>query len=360
MSGEAPADRAHHHLDPDEELLRDEEGAELRARIHAWADTGTGVHAIPLEDAVALLKDPAHRIRGGETCPPLVWIDVASPGAAEAEFLRDTLRFHPLAVEDCIRGRQRPKIDRYPGYFFIVLYAARINADRKRMALNEVHLFLGKHYVVTVHDHRILEFSEVLARWRAAPKAFTEVGAIAHGIMDAIVDDYFPMIDHYADRVDRLEAEVFQRADDEALQRILSLRRELTIFRKIVAPERDMLTVLLRRDVPFLSPDQLLYFQDVHDHAMRVVEEIDTQRELLGSVLEGHLSMASNQLNVTMRVMGAWSIILMAMAWIAGVYGMNFTHMPELPWRFGYVWALGLMVVLGAVLMVYFRRRRWI
>jgi magnesium transporter len=330
-----------------------------RTSIHAYAFTGSGCHAIAIDDAVAFVRDPRAETPWARERPPLVWIDVESPREVEAEFLRESLRLHPLAVEDSVRGRQRPKLDRYPEYYFLVMYAARLNPERHRMALNELHLFIGRHFLVTVHDHRVPEFTEVLARWRAAPERYRTVGSLVHGIMDTVVDDYFPMLDHFAERVEELESGVFE-GNTGGMQAILSIRRELTLFRKVVGPERETMATLVRRDLPFLSPELLPYFQDVYDHLIRVVEEIDTLRDLLSVAMEGQLSLASNELNVTMRVMAAWSIILMAVAAIAGIYGMNFTHMPELQWRHGYAFALGTMLAVGATLFLFFRRRHWI
>jgi magnesium transporter len=347
----------------DRELAADpslDDGDLEAARVRAFADTGTGCHPVSLEAAVAFVRDPDAGLEGCAERPPLVWIDVSRPGEAEAVFLRDSLGFHPLAVEDCIRGRQRPKLDRYPGYHFLVLYAARINADRGRVALNEIHVFLGRHYIVTVHDHRIGEFTEALSRWRASPASFRSVGAIAHAILDAVVDDYFPILDHFSERVDGAETGVFEGGDGHDMQAILALRRELTLFRRVVGPVRDLVGSILRRDQAMLEGDLQLYFQDVYDHALRIVEEIETLRDLLSSTLEGQLSVASNQLNVTMRVMAAWSIILMAMALVAGIYGMNFRFMPELSWRGGYEWSLALMGGIGLGLFAFFRRRGWV
>lgn len=339
-----------------------EADAPERSRTTCYAETRTGIHAIPLDEGLALFDRCQEARSADDPSAPLVWIDVACPGPAEEEFLRDRLRFHPLAVEDCVRGRQRPKLDRYPGYFFLVMYAAAVNPERERMALHEVHIFLGRRYIVTVHDHKVNEFGEVLARWRANPETFRTVGNLAHAIMDLIVDHYFPVADHFADRVEELEANAFERPMETqaGLEQLLAVRRELTIFRKVLGPQRDVMSTLLRRDLPFLSADLLLYFQDVHDHLMRVVEELDTLRDLLTGAMEAQLSAASNQLNVTMRVMAAWSIILMAITLVAGIYGMNFHLMPELTWRLGYAWALGLMVAIGLVLFAYFRRRGWI
>jgi magnesium transporter len=290
----------------------------------------------------------------------MVWIDVVSPGEAEAVLLRDRLGMHPLAVEDCIRGRQRPKVDRYPGYFFLVLYATRINEERRRMALHEIHIFLGERFIITVHDRKIPQVGEVVARWRAYPSKLADTGAVGHALLDSIVDGYFPVLDHFSGRVEAVEDSMFTDSDSDRMQNVLSLRRELTIFRRVVAPQRDVLTALLRRDLPFLRADLVPYYQDVHDHLIRVTEEIDALRELLAAAADAYLSSVSNRLNQTMRLMAAWSIVLMAMAWIASVYGMNFLRMPELAWRYGYAWAMGAMLTLGAGILYYFRRRGWL
>ncbi len=333
------------------------EGREQQGQVHCYASGAAGVHRIALQDAAGLVR----RLREGEHVErDTVWVDVVSPGDPEAAFLRDELGFHPLAVEDCVRGRQRPKVDRYPGYFFVVLYATRINPERQRMALNEIHIFIGNGYLVTVHDKKIDVVTEVVARWRANPDRLSDVGSLAHALLDGIVDGYFPVLDHFSDRVEEVENAMFARDEGERMQYVLGLRRELTIFRRVVAPERDLFTSLMRRDLPFLRPELLPYFQDVHDHVMRVTEEIDSLRELLAAAVDAYLSATSNRLNQTMRVMAAWSIILMAMAWIAGVYGMNFEIMPELRWRYGYAWALGAMLTVGAGLLAFFRRRGWL
>jgi magnesium transporter len=224
------------------------------------------VHGIPLEEAVELVRRP----KGAEhAVAPLVWIDVQNPDEAAAAFLRERLGFHPLAVEDCIRGRQRPKLDRYPGYFFLVLYTTRVNPGRDRMALTELHVFLGERYIVSVHDHKVKEVGEVLARWRAAPARLDSVGALAHALMDAVVDNYIPVLNHFAERAERVENAVFNRTDEAGnMQQILTLRRELASLRRVVAPERDVLSTLLRRDQPAQSDgandDGLVHHPDDH------------------------------------------------------------------------------------------------
>ena len=144
------------------------------------------------------------------------------------------------------------------------------------------------------------------------------------------------------------------------MQQILVTRHELVLFRKVVAPLRDVLSTLLRRDLPFLLPELVPYFLDVHDHTIRVTEEIDSLRELLSALLDAQISLSANQLNHTVRTMTAWSVMLMSVAVIAGVYGMNFDYMPELDWRYGYVFALALMAAVGFTLAYFFKRRGWL
>lgn len=327
--------------------------------VRAFAAVRNGVHVISREEATEFVRPQIGPAQVGAEAP-LVWIDVIKPGEAEAGFLREELGLHPLAVEDCIRGRQRPKLDRYPGYFFLVIYAASINQERKRMALKELHLFLGDRFLITVHDDPIEEIGEIVARWRAAGSRLSDVGAIAHLLLDAIVDDYFPVLQHFSDRTELLESEVFAGKELNEVSRILVLRHELVMFRKVVAPQREVISTLLRRDLPFLKPDLVPYFQDVHDHTIRVTEEIDSIRELVSVLLDAQMSFSTKQLNYTVRMMTAWSIILMSMTLIAGVYGMNFAIMPELEWRWGYAFSLALMATTGLLLLRYFRRRRWI
>lgn len=330
--------------------------------MRAFAALPHGVHAISREQAVELIVAPARAPKAPDGTPPtLVWLDISNPTQEEAAFLRDVIGFHPLTVEDCMRGRQRPKLERYPGYFFLVMYAAAINPGRARMALNEMHIFLGGHYVVTVHDDRVREVTEVVARWRTQPGHFKDVGALAHSLVDLMIDDYFPVLEHLGDRVEQLEGSVFNGGDRRTVvPEILRLRREITALRRVVVPERELLSTLLRRDLPFLRPELLPYFQDVHDHVIRITEEIDALRDLLAAALDAQMSASANDLNNTMRTLTAWSIILMSVTLIAGIYGMNFEVMPELGWRWGYFGALGAMVLLGIGLAVFFQRRKWL
>lgn len=335
-----------------------------RTRRRAWGTGENGVHPIPLPEALRRYQALERERPTGAAAtdiPAVVWIDIEDPGEDEARLLRDELHLHPLAVEDCLRGRQRPKLERYAGYYFLVLYAARVDAERNRIALNELQCFVGPGFLITVHDQPVAEVRETIARWKSAPDRLRTSGLLAHALIDALVDNYFPVADHLTDEVSAEEARLAEgpRGASSAAT-VHHIRRELIVFRRVVAPIRDMLGRLMRRDVATANLDLLPYLEDVRDHVIRITEEIDTLHEIVTSLVELHAAADAHVLNQTVRVMTAWSIILMSMTLVAGIYGMNFRHMPELAWRFGYALSLVFMFLIGLVLWTFFRRKRWI
>ncbi len=183
---------------------------------------------------------------------------------------------------------------------------------------------------------------------------------MAHALLDSIVDDYFPLMDHVADRVEDLEDSIFVHYDEAAIQTMFGLKKDLLHLRRIVAPERDVLNVLLRRQLPVFSSDDVAYLQDVYDHIVRVTDNIDTYRDLLSSALDSFLSLQSNNLNQIVKVLTIASIILMADALVTGFYGQNFQRFPELGWPTGAFWSLGLMAAITLGLVGYFRKRKWL
>jgi magnesium transporter len=327
--------------------------------VRYFAARSGEVHAIPDEEAIrfilAPLTTPAALPAGD-----FVWIDVINPGEAEAKLLRDRLGLHPLAVEDSLRGRQRPKLDRYPHYFFLVFYAAHVNPTRNRLALQEIHLFVGNNFLITVHDQELPQVGEVVAMWTSKPSRIPDPGAAAHALLDAIVDDYFPVVEEFAGKLDRLEDRIFEGSQQAEIYPAIELRHQLIMMRRILSPERELVSSLLRYDLPALRPELIPYFQDVYDHLLRITEEIDTFRDLLTGLIEVHSSNAANRLNQTMQMLTAWSIILMSVAVVAGIYGMNFRRMPELGLSWGYYAALLLMLGVGVSLAAFFHRRGWL
>ena len=290
-----------------------------------------------------------------------VWLDLQAPQETDIALLRDEFNFHPLAIEDATRTHQRPKLDSYDTYYFIVFYCLSYDSARQRLAAQQVSLFIGANYIVSVHEGPIDAIDTTIRRWQRSEEDFgRDAGALLYALLDAIVDDYFPVIDQLAERVEVIEEQIFERFSETVLQEVFSLKRDLLNARRIIAPERDVLNVLLRREVPIFQRNTILYLQDVYDHIVRITDSIDTYRDLLAGALDAFLSVQSNRLNQIVKVLTIASIVLMSDALIAGIYGMNFEFMPELHWPYGYPFALGLMAVVSLALIVFFRWRKWL
>lgn len=290
-----------------------------------------------------------------------VWLDLQDPQEPDIALLRDEFNFHPLAIEDATRTHQRPKLDSYDTYYFIVFYCLSYDSAHQRLAAQQVSLFIGANYIVSVHEGPIDAIDTTIRRWQRSEEDFgRDAGALLYALLDAIVDDYFPVIDQLAERVEVIEEQIFERFSETVLQEVFSLKRDLLNARRIIAPERDVLNVLLRREVPIFQRNTILYLQDVYDHIVRITDSIDTYRDLLAGALDAFLSVQSNRLNQIVKILTIASIILMSDALIAGIYGMNFEFMPELHWPYGYPFALGLMAVVSLALIVFFRWRKWL
>jgi magnesium transporter len=292
--------------------------------------------------------------------PNIVWVDVSDPTSEDFERLANEFGFHPLSIEDCRNEHQRPKVEEYLGYYFIVLYEAELVMD-KHLELRELNIFLGKNYLVTVHSQPIqaIEIAERLWReWTDLAERGT--GLVAYLLIDTIVDNYMPLLDTVSDRMDDLEDQIFVDFKAEAMEEIFRIKKELLFLRRSVVPLRDVFNTLLRREQQIFSRETLVYFQDVFDHLIRVADTIDTLRDLLSATMDAYLSVAGNRMNVIMKQLTSISTILMSVTLISSIYGMNFTYMPELGARFGYVGALSAMLIVGIAIFLYFRKIKWL
>ena len=216
-------------------------------------------------------------------------------------------------------------------------------------------------YLVTLHEDGIPVVGETQKRWTHNPSiAGKGAGELLYVLLDAIVDQYFPIIDDFSDRVENLEEAIFGNTTVNTLSEIFALRKEMMQLRRNVAPAREIVNSLLRRDVPVINEALTVYYQDVYDHMLRIIEQVDTLRDVLNGALDAHLAVASNKLNQTMQRLTGWTIILMSMALITGVYGMNFEFMPELKWELGYPLALDIMAFIAVALYIALKRLRWL
>jgi magnesium transporter len=288
----------------------------------------------------------------------LLWVDVDEFGPSVVTQLAEEFSLHPLALEDAQKQGQRPKVERYPSHNFLVAVSA---------GLAEVDMFIGPDWVITVRgaprDGQHWPIKVVQERFERTSLDHPTVGHLVHVILDELVDGYFDRADELEDRIEDLEDPVFgeETMDERPIQHeLFELRRDLLVFRRAVVPLRDVLGTLLRKEVAGIEEETTYLLQDVYDHLLRVVDQIDSQRELMGNAVDAHLALISNRMNKVMKKMTSWGAILFGSGLIAGVYGMNFEHMPELSWYWGYPMALGLMFALTVVLYVSFRRRDWL
>lgn len=290
----------------------------------------------------------------------IVWLDLVRPRAEDLEMLAEEFGLHPLALEDASGRHQRPKVERYEHHLFIVTYA--LVSEGGRVEAAEVDAFVGDRFLITVRKDPRFPIDPVCRRWDAGGGSVKlGIGYLLHGLLDALVDDYFVVVDGLEDRVEDLEERVFDPEQAALVQRqIFELRKEFLNLRKVVLPLREVLNALLRRDL-LAFPDELVpYFQDVYDHVLRVSEAMESMRELMGIVLELRLSLASNRLNEIMKRVTSWAAIIGVATMMAGIYGMNFELVPADQTLFGFWFAVALMAISSLLLYFYFRRKEWL
>jgi magnesium transporter len=289
----------------------------------------------------------------------LVWLDLDRGDRDGIHQLAKRFHFHELAVEDALKGGQRPKLDLYEDQIFIVFYG--ISISEGSVSTSELSCFIGPNFLVTIHDGEFPALETVATRWNsvASTKREQPKGLLLYAILDGIVDGYFPVVDELGERMEQLETLIFEISEAETRQQVFQLRRELLGLRRIVSAERDVVNQLLRHDLPMFSHEVSLYLTDVYDHLLRSYDWLDSYRDQLATLLDLQNAAAAIRLNQIMKTLTASSIILMSATLVAGIYGMNFEHMPELDWLLGYPFALALMLILCLALYVQFRKRDW-
>ncbi|HEU5370686.1 MAG TPA: magnesium/cobalt transporter CorA [Ktedonobacterales bacterium] len=292
----------------------------------------------------------------------LFWLDLTQPTEQELAAIAEAFQLHPLAIEDAGNAHQRPKVEEYQNFFFLVFYIVHLNKASGKVETQELKMFVGQNYLITVHQSALAELAEAEERWRRNNHQLERgIGILLYSLLDSIVDDYFPVVDALVDAAEELEDTIYAGATrgTQVPRSVLDLKKQFVAFRRVVAPERDVLNVLTNRDSPIFDEHLLVYFRDVSDHLLRVADTLDLYRDQLGSTMDASLAVASNNLNVVMRTLTAMSIILMTDALLAGIWGMNFTNIPELHWQYGYFAALGLMAVLTLGIFLFFKRLKW-
>lgn len=305
-----------------------------------------------------------------ERCKPaledkdsLLWVSLEQATHEEyQQILGDLFHFHPLAIEDTeSTGFQTPKVDDYGQYLFIVVMALLADHDRSLLTSEEFDIFLGQNYVVTSFASPKITAVEKLRLRLQRDERLQTNGAdfLCHALIDIIVDDYSPPLEELEDELEALEDRVLAKPQPATLEQILRLKHAIISVRRVIAPQREVINHLTREEYPMIDRQSQLYFRDIYDHLVRTYDWIDILRDMATNALEVYLNATSLRLNEVMKALTIVSTIFLPLAFVAGVYGMNFHYMPELSWKWGYplVWVVFLLIAGG--MLYYFRKRKW-
>ena len=305
--------------------------------------------------AVPGLRDEATEAGG------FAWVGLVEPTAEEFEAVQREFDLHDLAVEDAVGAHERPKVEIYGDTLFVVIKTVRYLDDEERIEIGEVMIFLGPEFLITVRHGDAGGLGDVREHLERQPELLTlGPGVALYAIVDRIVDAYEPVAESLHEDIDQVEAEVFTSRGPSPVERIYRLHREVLEFGRATSPLRPTVRRLTEPGLPNIDEKLLPYFRDVADHAARVGDQVDGFATLLAGVLQATLTQVSVRQNEDMRKISAWVAIIAVPTAVAGIYGMNFEHMPELEWRFGYPAVLLLILVACAALYARFRRSGWL
>ena len=303
-----------------------------------------------------------------EDCFPLrdtstvTWVDVDGVHDPDkVQRLCDHFGIHPLVIEDIVHTVQRPKAEDHGDYVYMVVRMLRRDAEGE-LRSEQVSLLLGPHWVLSFQEEPGDVFDPVRNRIRTGNGRVRRSGPdyLAYALLDAIVDNYFAVFEPYSERIEAIEQQLSRNPSPELLESIHRIKRELIGVRRSVWPLREALSSLVRAESGLVRKQTVVFLRDVYDHAVQVIDTVEAFRDTVSGLLDLYLSSVSNRMNEVMKVLTIIATIFIPLTFVAGIYGMNFRYMPELGWRWGYFGALGLMAVVAVVMVIYFRRKRWL
>jgi len=295
--------------------------------------------------------------------PGVTWIDVSGlADVGHLEWLGECFKLHPLVLEDILNVDQRPKIEDYEDYLYIVIKTISSQPGVDEIVAAQISLILGANFVLSFHEDNEDLFKTIRERIITAKGRIRKAGAdyLAYALMDLIVDNYFVTLEQFGDQVEFMEDEVVRQPVPATLQTVHHLKNHMIILRRSLWPLREVIARLERRESPLIQDATAVYFKDVYDHTIIAIDTVETYRDILSGLLDIYLSSVSNRLNEVMKVLTIIATIFMPLTFLAGLYGMNFKYMPELEWHYGYFAVVVFMVLVSGCMVLYFKKRKWI
>jgi magnesium transporter len=304
------------------------------------------------EEAVAFTKEKT-----------ISWINI--DGLHETDAIAELgalFGLHPLLLEDVLNTRHRPKAEEFEEYLFLTLKMLGISKDGKSVISEQVSFVLGKDWVLSFQEREGDIFDNLRSRLREGKGAIRKRGAdyLLYRLIDTVVDHYFFVTEHFSDASEKLEKRVLENTDQRHLHEIQRYKKQLIQLRKSIAPLREAVSTLQKEQNPFISEATSRYLRDVYEHIIQVNDSLESQRDVISSIMDLYLSGVSNKMNQVMQVLTIISTIFIPMTFVAGIYGMNFQHIPELEWEHGYLYAWILMLAVVVVMVIYFKRKKWL
>ncbi len=295
--------------------------------------------------------------------PTVTWLNI--DGLNDVEVIRtvgESFDLHPLILEDILNTTQRPKFEDFEKYLFVVIKMLTFDETKNRIDIEQVSLVLGDNFVISFQERVGDVFEAVRDRLRQAKGRIRKAGSdyLLHALLDAIVDNYFIILEKVGDRIEELEEKIVTDPKPEAMRTIHALKREMIFLRKSVWPLREVVNNMIRSESKLIEHTTHIYFRDVYDHTIQVIDGVETFRDMLSGMHDTYLSGISNRMNEIMKVLTIFASIFIPLTFIAGIYGMNFSHMPELHWRWAYFGAWGLFVTVAVLMILYFKRKKWL
>jgi len=292
----------------------------------------------------------------------LLWLDIKSATDEDIKMLTDIFTLHPLTVEDCIMPNARSKVEMFESYLFVNTFAIELHPEQEEeIKTVELDCCLGKNFLVTVHADNVKSVAATKEKiGKQSPMLEHGADFLLCSIIDTMVDNYFPIINMFDNRVDDVSDEIFKDPDQATLNKIYNLKNEIMFLRRTVGPQADTVNMLIRGGYKFITSSHIAYFRNIYDNLIRLTDTVGTSRDIITSALEAYNSVVSNRLNEVMKTLTVIATIVMPLTLLASIYGMNFKNMPELSSRYGYPLVIGIMLLISAAMLYYFKRKKWL